>query len=74
MRQLASLCSGTRSGKGGVAVSAWAQQPTFPSPRSLGLSSYLIDTPKEGEELAEKGSTHAGNVHKGSLEVGVGSE
>lgn len=43
-------------------------------PQILGFSSYLIDTPKEGEELAEKGGTHAGNVHKGSLEVGVGGE
>lgn len=45
-----------------------------PLPQTLGLSAYLIDTPKEGEELAEKGGTHAGNVHKWSLEVGVGSE
>lgn len=75
MRQPASLCSETRSGKGGDGVSAWAQQPPFPPLcQILGLSPYLIDTPKEGEKLAEKGSTHAGNVHKGSLEVGVGSE
>lgn len=68
----ASPCSGIRSGKGwghGVSLGSAA-----PSPRISGLSSYLVDTPKEGEELAEKSSTHAGNVHKGSLGVGVGCE
>lgn len=71
-RQPASPCSGIHSGKGwghGVSLGSAA-----PSPRISGLSSYLVDTPKEGEELAEKSGTHAGNVHKGSLEVGVGCE
>lgn len=44
------------------------------SPQILGFSSYLIDTPKEGEELAEKGGAHAGNVNEGPLEVGGGCE
>lgn len=41
-----------------------------PSPSAFlqGLP-YLIDAPKEGKELAEQGSTHAGDMHKRALGV-----
>lgn len=68
-RRPASLCSGIHSGKEwweGESALAWAQQSTPP----LYLPQcppYLVDAPKQREELAEKGGTHACDMHKRAL-------
>lgn len=49
-------------------VSAWPPQPPLPLCFPQGFP-YLIDATKEGEELAEQGSTHAGDMHKRALGV-----
>lgn len=75
-RQPASLCSGIHSGKSGKWESDLGPVACLSPPHTLPLElpPYLVDTSKEGEELAEKGGTHAGDMHKRALGSGASAE
>lgn len=72
-RPPASPCSGIRSGERG-GKRPQRGSAAHPSPPASSGRPYLIDTPEEGEELAEQGGTHARDMNERALGDGSGRE